>query len=137
MLAHLCPCANFFFPLAGLIGAILIYSLRRHDLPVCVDNARNAVNALATQALFNLVVFVAGIAVFASLFATIGSGEHGHASKEVPWQFFAYFLAFFVIALSVFGLAVVGAFGARAAWLGRVFRYPLAIPFVRETAIRT
>ena len=103
MLAHLACLANFFFPFAGVIGALVVYTLRRSDPSFVRENARNALNEQITLAIFNTIVIVC-----------------------------AYFGCFLILMLANVTVAIISCFAARTAYLGRVFRYPFAIPFVRE-----
>jgi hypothetical protein len=135
MVAHLSALGNFFFPFAGLIGAIVIYSARRRDPTIVRENARNAVNAQITLCIFNAVVIAAALVLFGSLFISLAASEPhggGGATPHFPWQAGAYFGCFVILMLGNVFVAIVACFGARAAYLGRVFRYPFAIPFVRQ-----
>ncbi len=133
MVAHLAGAFNLMFPFSGLIGAILVYSLHRHDLPIVRDNARNAINMQLTLTIFNLIVFAIAMSIFASLFFSMGQFHHGAGGETVPPpQFIWYFVCFLTLLAVNFVLAVVVCFAARSAYLGRVFRYPIAIPFLRS-----
>jgi uncharacterized Tic20 family protein len=134
MLAHLACLANFFFPFAGVIGALVVYTLRRSDPSFVRENARNALNEQITLAIFNTIVIVCAIGVLTSLMFTAAIAQHhrGQPSAVFPWQLLAYFGCFLILMLANVTVAIISCFAARTAYLGRVFRYPFAIPFVRE-----
>jgi uncharacterized Tic20 family protein len=138
MIAHLAAVANFVFPFAGLIGAILVYTARRHDLPIVRDNARNAINMQITLAILNVILIFAALVCFGWLFASIPARGHQRgASQPLPWPMFAYFGCFLALLVANLTVAIMASFGARVAYLGRVFRYPIAISFVRPAAGET
>jgi uncharacterized Tic20 family protein len=132
MIAHLSFFANLWIPFGGVIAATLIYTLRKDEEAVARENQRNALNFEITMTIFN----VLGLVVYVGLFFTMFAGVALHAKQSAlgpvfPWQFSAIF-AFIAIFLSIsLAAAITAGFAARAAWLGRVFRYPVAIPFVR------
>ena len=133
MVVHLSALGNFFFPFSGLIVAIVIYSARRSDPTFVRENARNAVNAQITLWIFNTIVVAAAVVCFASLFVALAASDHhdGRATPYFPWQAGAYFACFVILMLGNVLVAIMACFGARAAYLGRIFRYPFAIAFVR------
>jgi uncharacterized Tic20 family protein len=132
MVAHLAGAFNLMFPFSGLIGAILVYSLHRHDSPIVRDNARNAINMQLTLTIFNIVVFAIAMSIFVSLFFSMGQYRHGAGGTAPPPQFIWYFLCFLTLFAVNVIFAVVVCFAARAAYLGRIFRYPIAFPFLRS-----
>jgi uncharacterized Tic20 family protein len=136
MVAHLSALANFTFPLGGLVLTILIYAARQHDTAPVRENARNALNMQITLALFNAVVIVVAVCLFVALFATVAlaSGHQRAAVQPLPWEFLAYMGCFLLLLAGNGIVAIMGCFGARAAYLGGVFRYPIAIQFVRAPA---
>ncbi len=126
MVAHLAGVANVIFPFCGLIGAILVYTSRRHDSPIIVDNARNAINMQLTLTAFNL----AGFALFVWDF--FASDPVFSRTPESTSHFFASMIGTFGLSLINLVVVVFACFAARAAYLGHVFRYPIAIPFLRS-----
>jgi uncharacterized Tic20 family protein len=133
---HLIGIANFFFPFSGLIGAIVVYSLRRSDPSFVRENARNALNMQITLTVFNAVMVIIALAFFFSIFATalVSSGpshRHDAVPAGIPWEFAGYFGCFALLILVNFGMTIFYCIAARSAYLGHVFRYSVAFPFVR------
>jgi uncharacterized Tic20 family protein len=139
--AHLAGIANFVFPFSGLIGAIVVYSLRRSDPSFVRENARNALNMQITLTAFNAAVIVVALVLFFAIFATAvassgPSHQHDATPAGIPWEFAGYFGCFAVLILVNAGMTIWYCLGARAAYLGHVFRYAIAVPFVRpESAV--
>jgi uncharacterized Tic20 family protein len=138
--AHLAGIANFFFPFSGLIFAIVVYSLRRSDPSFVRENARNALNMQITLTVFNAVTVIVALVFFFSIFATaaVSSGpSHAHDATPaaIPWEFAGYFGCFAILILVNFGMTIWYCIAARAAYLGRVFRYSIAFPFVRPESV--
>ena len=135
MVAQLAFFANFSMPFGGLIATALIYALRKETEPVARENERNALNFEITFAIVNAVLLVAYVIAFFSVFASVAALSHAgtHVTHSGPplWGIavpFGFVGLLFLIGL---GGAVVSSIAARAAWLGRPVRNPLAIPFVR------
>jgi len=145
MSAHLAGVANIAFPVAGLIGALIIYSLRRSGPEFVRENARSALNMQITTAICNAVLVGIALVLFLTLFGTTiaasgacahpgsaGGCAHVPVPAAIPWEIAAYVGCFALLLAFNFVVVVASCFGARAAYLGRVFRYPFAAPFVRR-----
>jgi uncharacterized Tic20 family protein len=103
-----------------------VYTSRRHDSALIVDNARNAINMQLTLTTLNLI----GLVLFSwdffasSVFFSTTPESTSHAVASMAGT-----LGLFVVNVMVVVFACIG---ARAAYLGRVYRYPIAIPFLRS-----
>jgi uncharacterized Tic20 family protein len=130
MLAHLTYFAHFLFPFGGLIGAIVVYSMRRRDVAYVRENARNALNA---EIVFSAVTVLLFVTVFVALFAGMMAMPQNTSGAATPFPgpMSYYFAAWGVLAAwLLFGL-ISASIGARRAYLGGVFRYFCAVDFVR------
>jgi len=135
MVAQLAFFANLSIPLGGLVATALIYALRKDTVPVARENERKALNFEITVAILYGVLLVAYLITFFSVFVSVAALSHAgkHASHSGPpppgfAALFGFVGLFFLIGIVC---AVFSCVNARAAWLGRPVRYPLAIPFVR------
>jgi len=135
MIAQLAFFVNLYFPFGGLVATVLIYALRKDAVPVARENERNALNFEITLAILNAVLIVAYLVTFFSVFVSAAAmshaGKYTAHSGQAPWSIagpLGILILYFLIGI---GCAVLACFAARAAWLGRPFRYPLTIPFVR------
>ena len=131
MVAHLLGLANFAFALAGLIGVIILYVTAKDDF-VRV-NARSALNMQITLVIYGAVFFVLYLIVWFSYFVNTFSGTHVHGNGIADFRPFAFMFAIFgLLFVGAIVTAILNGIGARRAYLGRVFRYPIAIPFLRD-----
>lgn len=129
MLAHLAGVANFVIPFAGLVGSIVVYSLRSY-VPLERENARAAINFAITELIALAILFGFAFTVLLTLMMQSVATPTPHSPSLA--LFAGYFIVFGSIFAVMLGGAIMNAVGARAAYLGRVFRYPLSIEFVRE-----
>lgn len=103
-------------PLAGLIGAIIMWRIKAKESPFLDDHGREAVNFQLSLLLY----LVAGVAL-GSLFALITLGI---GAIILP-----------VGALALVALALIGQIrGAMAAHRGEYYRYPMCVRFIGEPA---
>jgi uncharacterized Tic20 family protein len=132
MIAHLLGLANFAIAFAGLIGVIILYVTAKDDF-VRV-NARTALNMQITWALYAAVFMILYFALFFSLIVSLNHGDHSQVVTAFGSlrMFAAVFSIVAMIFLGMLVTAVMNGVGARRAYLGRVFRYPIAIPFLRD-----
>jgi uncharacterized Tic20 family protein len=132
MIAHLLGVANFAFAFAGLIGVIILYVTAKDDF-VRV-NARAALNMQITWLIYGGIFIVLYFFAFFSLFASSAFVAHPQFNSAVAGlpTFAIMFSIFGMIFLGMIVTAIMNGVGARRAYLGRVFRYPIAIPFLRD-----
>ena len=65
MLAHLATFSGFIIPLGNLFGPLVVWLIKRDELPFVADQGREAVN-------FNISVLLAGVVCGALVFVFIG-----------------------------------------------------------------
>jgi uncharacterized Tic20 family protein len=132
MIAHLLGLANFAVAFAGLIGVIILYVTAKDDF-VRV-NARAALNMQITWLIYAGVLLILYFVLFFSLIVSVGNGDHSRFVTAFGnlRLFAAVFSIVGMVFLGLLVTAVMNGVGARRAYLGRVFRYPIAIPFLRD-----
>jgi len=133
VVAQLAFFANLSVPFGGLVATALIYALRKETVPVARENERAALNFEITLAILNGVLIAAYVLAFFSVFASAAAMSHaGTPAHAGPPAGIVVVLGFMgLISLIGVACALLSGFAARAAWLGRPVRYPLAIQFVR------
>ena len=131
MVAHLLGLANFAIAFAGIIGTIILYVTAKDDF--VRTNARNALNMQITWLIYAIVFFIAyGIVFFTSFFPSM-TATHAQVSEPGALRGFAAVVSIMgMLFLGMLVTAILNGIGARRAYLGRVFRYPIAIPFLRD-----
>jgi uncharacterized Tic20 family protein len=117
-------------PFANIIGPLICYLKIRDESEYAREHARNSLNFQITLGIFLLAV------VFVALFWWIGTigamATMSHDSAGPPVAFlggiFAFVLVFLAAGITNLICCILGAIAASS---GRMFRYPLAIPFVK------
>jgi uncharacterized Tic20 family protein len=133
MVAHLVGIANFLFGFVGLIGSIVLYVTSKDD-PFVRANAREALNMQITLGIYTMIFFVAYVVLFfanIARFMETPTAHHASGAPDLGW-FAAMFGVMGMMILGFIVSASFNGFGARAAMRGNVYRYPLAIRFLRE-----
>lgn len=115
MLLHLSMLGGCFIPLAGFLAPIVIWRIKRDELPQIDAHGRAAANWILSSALYGALLLVL---FYVSLFFSIG-GLLWLPIMSVAWLLCAVWMILPVIA------------GIRA-HQGHAWRYPLAIPFFRQ-----
>lgn len=118
MFLHLSQLAGFLVPLAGLIAPILIWQIKKEELPGIDGHGKIVINWLLSAVLYAialgfLLLIVFGVAAIIRPFAIL----------SLP----------LVMALSMIGIASVAfaIVGGIKASNGEVWKYPLSIPFFK------
>ncbi len=115
---HCCELAGLIFPFASLIGPVVIFILKRKESAFVGGHARTAINMQITGWL------LAVVAVLSFIVALQGVKQQMFL-WTIPGIIFGSAIVIFGVAAIVF--TIVGLIRARE---GRVYRYPLAIPFL-------
>jgi uncharacterized protein len=128
MLCHLAVLSGFVFPLGGVLGPLLVWQLRKRELPEIEPHGKASLNFQLTVMLASAVLSVLWVLGFVT--SMLFGGMHGS-----PFGFFPLMLG------SVAGGAVLGLIHV-AAWIlaviaavkansGEDFRYPFSIQFLK------
>jgi uncharacterized Tic20 family protein len=131
MIAHLLGLANLAFAFAGFIGVLIVYVTAKDDFVRA--NARHALNMQITLAIYSAILFGAyAFEFFTRLF--LPAFYHTQPHRYSP-DFASIAIIFAIMGMLLIGVlvtAILNGIGARQAYLGRTFRYPIAIPFLRD-----
>jgi uncharacterized protein len=103
LILHLSQLAGFLLPLAGLIAPIVIWQIKKSDLPGIDDHGKVVVNWILSELIYGIVSFIL-------FFVVVG-----------------FPLMLILMALAII-FPVVGGIKANN---GEVWRYPLSIPFFK------
>lgn len=109
-------------PFGSIIGPIVIWILRR-DCSVVVDDAKEAVSFQISAQIYYFLILLGCAA------ACVAAGLLLHGSTRYTYGFGFAFAAFIIVWRIGWTIVVIRA--AVAASVGRRFRYPFAIPFVK------
>ena len=110
---------SWFAGFAGMLGAGLVYLLKRDDSPFATAHAREAFNFNLSMFIYTLVAVAVGIALGAFTVLTLGIGLLLTAPA-------ALLLLLAIAAVAVLWL-VCSLVAAVKAWNGEPYRYPLTL----------
>jgi uncharacterized Tic20 family protein len=130
MIVHLVGLASYALPLTGLIGVLVMYVTAKNDFVRA--NARAALNMQITWAIFSVICYAIYFSIF---FTTFLPAFESRTNTSTPPDFGTFAILFFITALVMLGSIVSGVFNAIGAWkahLGHRYRYPIAVPFLRD-----
>jgi uncharacterized Tic20 family protein len=124
MLAHvaalvLALCTSWIAGVAGMLGAGIVYLLKRDESPFVAAHAREAFNFNLSMFIYAAIAAVIGFVLVGATLVTLGLG----AILTVPA---ALVLALVILAISLMWL-VCSIVAALKAWSGESYRYPLTI----------
>lgn len=114
---HACELAGMAIPMANLIGPIVIYFSKKNESAFVAAHARTSIN-------FQLTFFLIVVMALLSIFLAIPAFKYNQLLMVIPAVVFCTAMIGFGIASLVF--SIIGLIRARE---GKVYRYPLAIPF--------
>lgn len=125
MLCHLSALAGLFFPLGTVIGPLLVWQIKKNDLPEIDPHGKDSVN-------FQLTILIINVIATIVIFSVLGFGfGFGHLWRS-PFYFlgggFGLGIILVIINLLSWVLAIVAGIKANN---GETYRYPFAIRFIR------
>lgn len=103
MFAHLAALTGFLIPFGNLIGPLIIWQLKKHEMPFVDDQGKEALN-------FQITVTIAVIVAFLLMVVLIG------------------FLLLPIIGIAALVLTIIGGINANN---GQTYRYPFALRLIR------
>jgi len=105
MLCHLSALAGYFFPMGWLIGPLVVWLIKKDQIPFVDDQGKESLN-------FQLTILIAGVIVLILALVTCGVG----AILGIP------------LAIVDIIFPIIGAVRANA---GEYYRYPFNIRFIK------
>ena len=127
MLCHLAALAGFLFPVLVVLGPVIIWQIKKNELPEIDPHGKAAVN-------FQLTVFLINIVMSIIIFGILGFG--------FGWGMGIFWRSPFYMFGGGFGLGMLLGLINLAAWIlaviaglkannGEFFKYPVSIPFIK------
>jgi Uncharacterized protein conserved in bacteria len=125
MLCHLAALAGLFFPIGTVIGPLLVWQIKKNDLPEIDPHGKESVN-------FQLTILIINIAASVIIFGILGFGfGFGHMWRSPFYLLsggFGLGIILAIINLLSWVLAIVAGLKANN---GEFYKYPFAIRFIK------
>ena len=121
MLVHLAALAVFLFPVGLVLGPLIIWLIKRTELPEVDQHGKEAVN-------FQLTVFIVNFILGIILMSTVGFGLFWRSPLFLFSGGFGLGMVIAILNLLAIILAVVAGIKANN---GEPYRYPFSIKFIR------
>jgi uncharacterized protein len=121
MLVHLSALSVFIFPLGLVLGPLLVWQIKKNELPEIDKHGKEAVN-------FQLTVVIINIIFVVLLFGTLGASFFWRSPLLLLAPGFGLGIIIWIVNLIAIILAVVAGLKANS---GEFYRYPLAIRFIK------
>jgi len=141
-LMHLSTFSKFFFPFGNFIAPLLLWTFNKEHNFVD-EHGKEAINFQLSVFIYSLVIgliclpFVIIFATdFISLVETIDNSV-GHTSISDIKNLSGYVIVLFIAAILLFGIFVFELYAVISATMhaskGKLYKYPLSIPFIKTT----
>jgi uncharacterized Tic20 family protein len=121
MLVHLAALAVFLFPPGLVLGPLIVWQIKKNELPEIDPHGKQAVN-------FQLTVIIINIILVFLIFGSMGASFFWHSPFYLLGPGFGLAAILWLFNLVAIILAVVAGLKANN---GERFRYPFAIPFIK------
>ena len=125
MLCHIAALAGFLFPIGTVIGPLLVWQIKKNDLPEIDPHGKEAVNFQLTILIINI---IAGIVIAGVLGIGFGFGQLWRSPFYLFGGGFGLFTIVAIINLLAWILAIVAGVKANN---GESYKYPFAIRFIK------
>ena len=125
MLCHISALAGLFFGLGNVIGPLLVWQIKKNELPEIEPHGKEALNFQITILIINI---VAGIAFIGILGAAFGIGRIWRSPFSLLGGGFGIGSIIIIINLAAFILAVIAGLKANN---GESYKYPFTIRFIK------
>jgi uncharacterized Tic20 family protein len=131
--AHLCGLLWLSgFPFAGTIGSAVVYRAKRHLSPYVAAQTREAQNFQNTIAVLVIAILIASAVLFgAGMVSMLTTGTTGVSNQEAIGELWIVAGMASALAAVMIANVVLSIVAAVHAGLGRPFRYPIALRFLR------
>jgi uncharacterized Tic20 family protein len=126
MLCHLSALAGLLFGLGSVLGPLLVWQIKKNELPEIDRHGKEALNFQLTILIINLIVSVVFIGFMGAAFG------FGHFWRRSPFSLFSGGFGIVsivvIINLAAWILAVIAGLKANN---GEFYKYPFAIRFIK------
>ena len=121
MLVHLAALAVFIFPPGLVLGPLIVWQIKKNELPEIDAHGKQAVN-------FQLTVIIINIILVFLIFGSLGAAFFWRSPFYLFGPGFGLGMLLWLFNLAAIILAVVAGLRANS---GQFYRYPFAIPFIK------
>lgn len=125
MLCHISALAGLFFGLGNVLGPLLVWQIKKNELPEIEPHGKEALNFQLTILLINI---AAGILFIGFMGAAFGIGRIWRSPFSLWSGGFGLGAIIIIINLVAFILAVIAGLKANN---GEPYKYPFAIRFIK------
>jgi len=125
MLCHISALAGLFFGLGNVIGPLIVWQIKKNELPEIEPHGKEALNFQLTILIINI---VASIVFISFLGAAFGIGRMWRSPFALWGGGFGIGSIIIIINLVAFILAVIAGLKANN---GESYKYPFAIRFIK------
>lgn len=125
MLCHISALAGLFFGLGNVLGPLLVWQIKKNELPEIEPHGKEALNFQLTILLINI---AAGIMFVGFMGAAFGIGRIWRSPFSLWSGGFGLGAIIIIINLVAFILAVIAGLKANN---GEPYKYPFAIRFIK------
>lgn len=125
MLCHIAALAGLFFGLGNVIGPLIVWQIKKNELPEIEPHGKEALNFQLTILIINI---VAGIIFLGYLGAAMGIGRIWRSPFSLLSGGIGIGSIIVIINLVAFILAVIAGIKANN---GEPYKYPFAIRFIK------
>lgn len=125
MLCHIAALAGLFFGLGNIIGPLLVWQIKKNELPEIEPHGKEALNFQITITLINI---VAAVVLIGFVGAAFGFRSYWRSPFAILSGGFGLGSIILIINLAAWILAVVAGLKANN---GEFYKYPFAIRFIK------
>ena len=123
MLCHLAALAGFIFPIGNVVGPLLVWQIKKNELPEIDVHGKASVNFQLTVLIVNIIL----VFILAAIYGT-GYGFFWRSPFYIFGGAFGFGIILAVINLLSWVLAIVAGLRANN---GELYRYPFLIRFIK------
>jgi uncharacterized Tic20 family protein len=125
MLCHLAALAGFIFPLGTVIGPLIVWQIKKNELPEIDPHGKESVNFQLTVLILNI---IATFIIFSILGIGFGFGQLWRSPLSLLGGGFGLGIILAIINVLAWVLAIVAGIKANN---GEFYKYPFAIRFIK------
>jgi uncharacterized protein len=127
MLCHLSALAGLFFGLGSVIGPLLVWQIKKNELPEIEPHGKEALNFQLTILIINIIASILLIGFLGAAFG-FGFGRMWRSPFSLLGGGFGIGSIILIINLVAYILAVIAGLKANN---GEAYKYPFAIRFIK------
>lgn len=126
MLCHISALAGLFFNLGSVLGPLIVWQIKKNELPEIEPHGKDALNFQLTILIINIIAWI----VFAGIIGGYGWG-FGHMWRS-PFYFIGGGLGIgLIVSIINFAAWVLAVIAGLRANNGEYYKYPFSIKFIK------